>query len=140
MRIRFWTTGAALALVSAGSLAATATKCMENAPDRDALIQCSKYELVMPENRVGRAWQRLNDLHAGDSNALEQLREDKRRWDQERDARCVAESRAHATSAGQAMPLEQERAMLVCLAREFTSRAADLEARLPSATSAGAGR
>jgi len=111
--------------------------CMEAAPDRDALIQCSKYELVMPEKREEQAWRRLTGRLAGDAAALAQLREDERRWGEARDARCAAEGRAHATAAdGQATPLELNRAILLCLAREFTSRAVELEARLSAAVSA----
>jgi len=111
--------------------------CMETAPDRDALIQCSKYELVMPEKREEQAWQRLTERLAGDAPALAQLREDERRWGEARSARCAAEGRAHATAAdGQVTPLELNRAMLLCLAREFASRAVELEARLSAPGSA----
>src|SRR6185369_14430156 len=107
--------------------------CMDSAPDREALIQCSKYELVLPEKREEVARQRLVDHLAGDAGALAQLREDERRWDEARNARCTAEGRAHAKPPdGQTTPLEQERAILICVAREFTARAAELESRAPA--------
>ena len=118
--------GAALLGLS-GSAAAAG--CLEGAKDRNALIQCSKSELVTLEKRAAAAQNVLLDRHAGDTATLGRLREAKRTSDSARTAQCALESRLKsAASPDESAALEAERAMMVCIRREFARQVEDLDA------------
>ena len=120
--------GAALLGLS-GSAAAAG--CLEGAKDRNALIQCTKSELVPLEKRVAAAQNVLLDRHAGDTATLGRLREAKRTWDSARTAQCALESRLK--SPDESAALEAERAMMVCIRREFVRQVEDLDALVSAA-------
>lgn len=110
---------------------------MEGAKDRDALIQCAKSELVPLENRAAAAQNALLERHAGDTSTLGRLREARRTWDSARNAQCSLESRLKsAASNDEAAALEAERAMMVCIRREFVRRVEDLDALVAAAKKA----
>lgn len=102
---------------------------MEGAKDRDALLQCTKSELVPLENRAAAAQSALLERHARDTSTLGRLREAKRTWDSARNAQCSLESRLKsAATDGDEAAMEAERAMMMCIRREFTRRVDDLDA------------
>jgi hypothetical protein len=102
---------------------------MEGAKDRSALIQCTKSELVSLENRAAAAQNVLLDRYAGDTSTLGRLREAKRTWDSARTAQCSLESRLKsAASPDESAAMEAERAMMVCIRREFARQVEDLDA------------
>lgn len=124
-----------LALAVSGFAAAAG--CMEGAKDRDALIQCSKSELVPLENRAAAAQSALLERHARDTSTLGRLRESKRTWDSARNAQCSLESRLKsASTGGEEAALEAERAMMICIRREFARRVEDLDALVSAAKKA----
>ena len=108
---------------------AVAAGCMEGARDRNALIQCSKSELVPLENRAAAAQNVLLERHAGDTSTLGRLREAKRTWDSARNAQCSLESRLKSDASSDASAaLEAERAMMICIRREYARQVEDLDA------------
>ena len=102
--------------------------------DRNALIQCTKSELVPLEKRVAAAQNVLLDRHAGDTATLGRLREAKRTGDSARTAQCALASRLKsAASPDESAALEAERAMMVCSRREFARQVEDLDALVSAA-------